>query len=152
MNHEAWIVAARGIFGLYLADLNGLVDRDTRTALVMYNYHGARLAFRALQDMGWVIGPESVSFLNSHIEDIIYKPRYRDDLPPIPQNVSQSGGVITCDALGDGFTANVYKFASDLFVEIGPLDGTAHAAGTYVLVASDAGGTLGLPSSYVIVS
>ena len=152
MNHEAWAVASRGIFDQYLADLNAITHKDTRAVFINRGYGRGRLVFRAWQVLDYVISEEACAFLEICVEDPIYKPRYREDLPPIPQNVAQVDGVITCDAPPAGYTAVVYEYADDLFEEVGPLDETAHPAGQYVVVAQeDASGRLGLPSAPVVI-
>ena len=153
MNHEAWVIATRGIFDQYLADLNAIGHRDTRAVFINRGYGRGRLVFRAWQVLDYIVSEEACVFLELRIEDPIYKPRYSEDLPPIPQNVVQAAGVISCDALPAGYTAIVYEFTDDLFEEVGPLDATALPPGQYVLVTREnSSGRLGLPSIYVVVT
>lgn len=149
IEHAVWAAAASGAFAAYLADLNAIVDRDTRFALVANDYHYGRLAYRVLQAAGYVPVRWTLQKLHEYITDIVYKPRYDPAKPPIPADTGQTAGVLTCTP-PNGCTVHVWRFEADLFVYIGELDETAHPPGAYVLVAEE-GGAWGLPSTYITI-
>jgi len=153
IQHEFWRVVASGLFQSLLDDLVAVTSRDARHRLIENGAFTGKLHRMCYDSLAYVVNGQTINLCWDYVADPVYNPHLRDDVPPMVENATVSGGdTLTADTPPTGYTIYVYEWDYTTFTEVGPLsENSSPGSGIYVLALVDDENPInvGLPSSFL---